>query len=58
VEAEVWIKLWQSLQEEYDELEGLDWPYLSVDGSMTNVPLAVLGEEVRTGRGDVGRSQS
>ena len=42
VEAGVWIKLWQVLLEEYDELEGLDWSYLSVDGSMTKAPLATV----------------
>jgi len=45
VEAGVWIKLWQVLLEEYDELEGLDWSYLSVDGSMTKAPLATVGEK-------------
>ena len=47
VEAGVWIKLWQVLLEEYDELEGLDWSYLSVDGSMTKAPLATVGEKKR-----------
>lgn len=35
----------QVLLEEYDELEGLDWSYLSVDGSMTKAPLATVGKK-------------
>lgn len=45
VEAGVWIELWRVLLEEYDELEGLDWSYLSVDGSMTKAPLATVGRK-------------
>ena len=47
VEAGVWQQLWAVLLEEYDELHGLDWSYLSVDGSMTKAPLAALGEKKR-----------
>lgn len=47
VEAGVWQQLWAVLLEEYDELQGLDWSYLSVDGSMTKAPLAALGEKKR-----------
>ena len=46
-EAGVWTELWRVLLEEYDELEGLDWSYLSVDGSMTKAPLATVGEKKR-----------
>jgi len=47
VEVGVWQKLWVVLLEEYDELRGLDWSYLSVDGSMTKAPLATTGEKKR-----------
>lgn len=47
VAAGVWQKLWAVLLEEYDELKGLDWSYLSVDGSMTKAPLATIGEKKR-----------
>ena len=47
VAAGVWQKLWKELVQEYDELVGLDWSYLSVDGSMTKAPLAALGEKKR-----------
>ena len=58
VEAGVWQQLWAVLLEEYDELHGLDWSYLSVDGSMTKAPLAALGEKKRAqpdGPGQAGR---
>jgi transposase len=47
VETGVWQKLWAVLLQEYDGLHGLDWSYLSVDGSMTKAPLATLGEKKR-----------
>ena len=47
VAAGVWQRLWKELVQEYDELVGLDWSYLSVDGSMTKAPLAALGEKKR-----------
>ena len=34
-----------ALLTEYDELHGLDWAWLSVDGSMTEAPLAAVGEK-------------
>ena len=39
--------MWAVLLTEYDELHGLDWSYLSVDGSMTKAPLASVGEKKR-----------
>ena len=48
VEAGVWTELWRMLLEEYDQLEGLDWSYLSVDGSMTKAPLTTVGEKWRS----------
>ena len=47
VELGVWPALWAVLVEEYDELRGLNWSYLSVDGSMTKAPLAAVGEKKR-----------
>lgn len=47
VQAGVWQKLWAVLLSEYDELHGLDWAWLSVDGSMTKAPLAAVGEKKR-----------
>ena len=39
VAAEVFLKLWQAGLERYDELKGLDWSWLSLDGAMTKAPL-------------------
>lgn len=47
VQTGVWKELWRVLLEEYDELEGLDWSYLSVDGIMTKAPLAAVGKKRR-----------
>ena len=45
VEEGIWTELWKVVLEEYDQLKGLDWSYLSVDGSMTKAPLATVGEK-------------
>ncbi len=39
VAAGVFAKLWRSGLEVYDELKGLDWTWLSMDGVMTKAPL-------------------
>lgn len=45
VEAGVFLKLWQVGVERFDELKGLDWDWLSMDGAMTKAPLG--GEKDR-----------
>lgn len=35
----VFLKLWQAGLERYDELKGIDWSWLSMDGAMTKAPL-------------------
>jgi len=37
--AGVFLELWRSGLEVYDELKGLDWSWLSLDGAMTKAPL-------------------
>ena len=37
--AGVFLKLWTTSLEEYDELKGIDWSWLSMDGAMTKAPL-------------------
>ena len=37
--AGVFLSLWKSGLEVYDELQGLDWSWLSMDGAMTKAPL-------------------
>lgn len=41
----VWQRLWKVAVEEYDQLRGLDWSYLCVDGTMGKAPLG--GEKNR-----------
>src|ERR1043166_8118449 len=45
VAAGVFLKLWQSGVEQFDELQGIDWQWLSMDGAMTKAPLG--GEKNR-----------
>lgn len=45
VEAGVFLKLWQIGLEQFDELKGIDWAWLSMDGAMTKAPLG--GEKDR-----------
>jgi transposase len=39
VAADVFLKLWQAGVEQFDELQGIDWNWLSMDGAMTKAPL-------------------
>ena len=39
VAAGVFLELWRVGLERYDELKGLDWSWLSMDGAMTKAPL-------------------
>src|SRR5215217_3122483 len=39
VGAGVFLKLWEAGLLEYDELKGIDWSWLSMDGCMTKAPL-------------------
>lgn len=45
VQAGVFAKLWEQGLLEYDELKGLDWQWLAMDGAMTKAPLG--GEKDR-----------
>lgn len=45
VAAGVFLKLWQAGVEQFDELGGIDWDWLSMDGAMTKAPLG--GEKNR-----------
>jgi transposase len=46
VKAGVFLKLWQAGIEQFDELCGIDWEWVSMDGAMTKAPLG--GEKNRT----------
>jgi len=39
VEAGVFEKLWQAGVNQFDELQGIDWEWLSMDGAMVKAPL-------------------
>jgi hypothetical protein len=39
VEAGVFLKLWKAGVQQFDELQGLEWEWLSMDGAMTKAPL-------------------
>lgn len=39
VEAGVFLELWQVGVEDYDDLQGIEWEWLSMDGAMTKAPL-------------------
>lgn len=43
--AGVFLRLWQTGVEQFDELKGLDWQWLSMDGAMSKAPLG--GEKTR-----------
>lgn len=45
VQAGVWQRLWAEAVQHYDQVRGLDWQHLCVDGAMTKAPLA--GEKKR-----------
>jgi transposase len=55
VQLGVFAKLWRLALDEYDQLQGIDWQWQSLDGSMTKAPLG--GEknwEKPDGSGQVG----
>jgi transposase len=54
VAAGVFLKLWQAGVEQFDDLKGLDWSWLSMDGAMTKAPLG--GE--KTGPNPTDRAKS
>jgi hypothetical protein len=41
----VFLKLWQAGIEQFDELQGIEWAWLNLDGAMTKAPLG--GEKNR-----------
>jgi putative transposase len=39
VAADVFLQLWHTGVAQFDELQGIDWHWLSMDGAMTKAPL-------------------
>ena len=59
VDAGVFVHLWQAGVERFDELQGIDWHWISMDGAMTKAPLG--GEKTGpnpTDRGKQGGKRS
>jgi transposase len=54
VEAGVFLQLWQAGVEQFAELRGIDWAWLSMDGAMTKAPLA--GDKTGPNPTDRGKS--
>jgi len=54
IEAGVFLKLWQIGVKQFDELCGIDWDWLSMDGAMTKAPLG--GGETGPNPTDRGKS--
>jgi putative transposase len=54
VEVDVFLTLWQVGVEQFDELCGIDWAWLSMDGAMTKAPLG--GEKTGPHPTDRGKS--
>lgn len=59
VEAGLFLKFWQAGVEQFDELRGIEWEWLSMDGAMTKAPLG--GEDTGnnpTDRGKKGQNEA
>src|SRR6266704_5068315 len=54
LKANVFLELWQAGVERFDELCGIDWGWLSMDGAMTKAPLG--GEKTGPNPTDRGKS--
>lgn len=54
VEAGVFLTLWQAGVEQFDELCGIDWDWLAMDGAMSKAPLG--GEKTGPNPTDRGKS--
>lgn len=54
VEAGVFLKLWEAGVQQFDELQGIEWEWLSMDGAMTKAPLG--GEKIGRNPTDRGKS--
>jgi transposase len=55
VAAGVFLRLWQVGVEQFDEVYGIDWDWLSMDGAMTKAPLG--GEKNRSQSDGSGQSR-
>ena len=58
VEAGVFLKLWQTGLERFDELQGIDWDWLRRDGAMTKAPLGGEKNRAQSNRSRQTRGQA
>ncbi|SRR5579875_2239249 len=58
VEAGVFLRFWQAGVEQFDELRGIDWDWLSLDGAMTTAPLGGEKHRSQSHRPRQGRRQA
>jgi transposase len=58
VEAGVFLKLWQAGVERFDELKGIDWAWLSMDGAMSKAPLGGEKDRPKSDRSSEKRRQT
>jgi putative transposase len=58
VEAGVFLQLWQAGVEQFDELQGLDWSWLSMDGALSKAPLGGEKNGTQSHRSRQRRSQA
>jgi len=58
VQAGVFLTMWQTSLEAFDELDGLDWSWLSMDGCMTKAPLGGEKDREKPNRSRQARRQA
>jgi transposase len=58
VDAGVFEQFWRQGLLAYDELEGIDWSWLSMDGAMTKAPLAGSKKQAPTRRTGANKGSS
>ena len=56
VQDGVFLELWKAGVEQFDELKGIEWAWLSMDGAMTKAPLG--GEDTGSNPTDRGKKGS
>jgi putative transposase len=58
VDDGVFVRLWQAGVAQFDELQGIDWNWLSMDGAMTKAPLGGEKDGAESDRPQQARGQT
>jgi putative transposase len=58
VDDGVFLRLWQAGVEQFDDLRGIDWQWLSMDGAMTKAPLGGENDRPQSDRPRQARRQT